>query len=63
MNKCLMCENMISKDGKIRCLEYKSVLVVGELGNEPIVESCGHYKPMHAKTKPAKIVDWLRDKR
>ena len=51
MNKCLQCSNMhkqktASGNYRITCAVNHDVVLFGELGNEPIVDSCGKYSPM-----------------
>ena len=44
MNKCLQCKNFImGKNKKIfSCKYFPTIIVYGDIGVEPIKESCGH---------------------
>lgn len=47
MNKCLSCRNLIRQGNRWTCRYHTNIQLYGDIGTEPLVESCGHVQPLH----------------
>ena len=60
---CRKCKNLINDGKTCRCRFFDNVIVYGMVGNEPIVENCGHWEDIEKKDPFADLCVWRPKKR